>query len=140
MARLVGMRKSRRYFCVGPVLLLALGALTGCSDTSSRSVQPAAEEDAASTQLALPCRIVDAMDILHETAPLGEPTPQAAIEHFVQDEARYLSSGEPEQRLAGDWVWVASDDQVEAVFRLREQSTTYVVDGFDKCAGFVGRP
>lgn len=113
--------------------------MASAGDASSRPVQPAVEEDAANTQLVLPCRMVDAMDILHETAALGEPTPQAAIKRFVQDATRYLSSTEPEQRLAGGWVWVASDGQVEAVFRVGEQSTTSVVDGFDKRAGFVGR-
>jgi len=84
--------------------------------------------------------MVDGMDVLLDTAAPGEPTPQAAIERFVHENARYLFPGEPEQRLAGDWVWVAVDGQVEAVFRVGERSTTYVVDGFDKCAGFTGGP
>ena len=84
--------------------------------------------------------MVDGMDVLLDTAAPGVPTPQAAIERFVHENARYLFPGEPEQRLAGDWVWVAVDGQVEAVFRVGERSTTYVVDGFDKCAGFTGGP
>jgi len=118
------------------VLLLTLAA-GGCSDVV-RSEGTTAEE-IPTTELTLPCQMVEGSDLDYETGAPGEEMPIAAIKRFVHERARYLSPGEPLQRPGGDWVWVASDGQVEAVFRLSEQSGTHLVTGFDKCAGFTGR-
>ncbi len=114
-------------------------AASECSDAvRPEGPTPPPEED-ATAELTLPCKMVEGSDIDHETGAPGEEMPSAAIKRFVHERARYLSPGEPLQRPEGDWVWVASDGQVEAVFRLSQQSGTHIVTGFDKCAGFTGR-
>lgn len=123
--------------CVRSRLVLALILImvgSGCADAEA----PTAEEG-ATTEMTLPCRMVESSEFDHETGAPGEGTPLAAIKRFVHESARYLSPGEPLQRPEGDWVWVASDGQVEAVFRLSQQPGTHIVNGFDKCAGFTGR-
>lgn len=123
------------------IFLISVGALSigGCADTSEPTTPTS--RGTSSTGLTLPCQMVEGTDILLETGAPGEATPQGAINRFVQDRAPYLSQGKPQRRPAGDWVWIASDGEVEAVFRLTEQQAgMHLVTGFDKCAGFTGRP
>lgn len=96
------------------ILLISVCALAigGCADTSEPTTPTS--QATSTTGLTLPCQMVEGSDILLETGAPGEAPPQAAIHRFVQDRAPYLSQGKPQRRPAGDWVWIASEGEVEA--------------------------